>query len=219
MKRISRDSVLSILGFALAAGAFVFAVYLPQHKACAKVRDEIAASERSIRDIPLRVAELELLKADVARRQTFLTAARAGVPLDPDVHGVIHRVAELARQSDLQVSRLEPLSGTSRESYQSLPFKLTFSGPFRGVLLFLKGLESRERLFHVQRFMLRQRNGKFGATIEGDIDFVIYVDHAKSNDFSEINGSSDPTAADTREEGVEDARDAKRQARGNSNGQ
>src|SRR6185369_11807637 len=123
-------------------------------------------SERAIRDIPLRVAELELLKSDVTRRQTFLTAARTGVPFDPDVHGVIHRVAELARQSDLQVSRLEPLSATSRESFQSLPFKLTFSGPFRGALAFLKGLESRERLFHVLRFTLRQRYGKYGATIE-----------------------------------------------------
>lgn len=198
MQSLRRESVLSTLGFMLVAGVFVFAVYIPQHKAIGRVKEEIAASERSIRDVPTRVAELESLRADINRRMEFVNHARPSVPVNPDVHGVIHQVAELARNCDLQVWRLEPQTGTMHESYQSLPFKLSFSGPYRSMLEFVSGLESSERLFHTQRFTIKQKNARFGSNVDGDMDFVIYVNHAKSNDFSKNNDSSSSTPADTK---------------------
>lgn len=182
----------------LVAGVFVFAVYIPQHKAIGKVKEEIAASERSIRDVPTRVAELESLRADLTRRMEYVNQARPGVPVDPDVHGVIHQVAELARNCNLQVWRLEPQAGAMRESYQTLPFKLNISGPYRGMLEFLKGLESSERLFQVLRFTIKQKNSKFGMNVDGDMDFVIYVNYAKNSDFSKINDSSAAPSTDTK---------------------
>lgn len=196
---LRKDSILTIFGFALITGVFLFAFYLPEAKVLAKVKQEIKAVQDEVQNIPFRLAEIESLQNDVTRRKTFVSNARAWVPFDPDVHAVIHQVAELARNSDLQITRLEPRAAVAHATFQEVPFRLSFSGSFREMATFFKGLESRDRLFTVQQFTLKQKDGKAASTIEADLHFSVLIGHAEFADSAENNGSRGGGAADKRQ--------------------
>lgn len=191
-----REGLITVLGFAFVTGTFLFAFYFPGYKTAAKIKDEIKAAETSIRDIPLRVAELESLKHDHQRRKEFLEKAKVSVPEDPDVHGVIEEVAVLAKKFDLQVTRLEPLTSVPFATFQQLPFRLNFSGKFRGIASFLKGLEDKQRLFTVQEFTLKQKNGKADEIVEGEMHFSVYVSDREISDSAGNNGTPAQKSSD-----------------------
>lgn len=194
---IRRDSVLTVMGLALITGVFLFAFYLPGVKANARVMEDTRAAEESVRNIPLRVAEIEALRGDVKRRLEYLAGADTAVPVDPDVHSVIQQVAELARNSNLQITRLEPRVAVHAETYERIPFRLSFSGTFREMAAFLKGLESRERLFAIDQFTLKQKDTKNTQFVEADMDFSVFINHAEFSDFAGNDGSESREMADT----------------------
>ena len=194
---VRRDNILTITGLSLMAGVFVFAVYLPGHKACERVRGEIQAAEQSIQAIPLRLAELEKLKGDVAKRQAYLQEMQRAVPMDAAIHDVIREVSDLARQSDLQVTRLEPLKLIGYESYERFPFRLTCRGKFRSLLAFARGLEDRSRLFLVDELKLSRESKGTGEDVDGDIYFSVYRNLNDSSESDEKEKSSEVSAADT----------------------
>lgn len=185
---IPRDSILTVVGFSLITGVFLFAFYLPGLKLGAQIKADIKVAEEAIKNVPLRVAELELLQNGIAARKAYIAKAREAIPTDPDVHGVIRQVADLARNSNLQITRLEPRTAVSYASFQELPFRMSFSGPFRNVATFLKGMESRGRLFAVQEFTLKQKDERNGKPVEGDLHFSVFIDDAEIADSDGNNG-------------------------------
>ena len=191
------ESLLCMSGFTLMASVFLFAFYLPGHKASAVVRGEIANIEQSIRDIPLRVEELEQLRKEIEHREEYLARVQPAVPIDPDVHDLLDQVADLARNSSLSITRLQPLPIEIHESYQRLPFQLNFAGPYRGVVEFFKGIESGPRLFAVQKFSIRKENGKDKSAVQGDMQFSIYISHAEKPESDGNSGKTGSDLADT----------------------
>ena len=198
MKDIARrDSLVTIIGLALLAAAFVFVVYRPSQRTEISIRREIAQAERSINDIPLRVAELESLGRDVEQRMTYLASTRKLVPRDRDVHIILSQIASLAEGASLTITRLEPLAPVPRETYGVLPFRVSLSGRFPGVLQFLRGLEERSRLFTTEELTLRQTSQAAG-TVEVDLHFSAYVIRSGYVDSAGNNASSGQAAVDTR---------------------
>ena len=185
---IRRDSLVTIIGLALLAAAFVFVVYLPSQKTERAVRAEIAQAERSIGDIPLHVAELESLNREIAQRVAYLESTRQLVPHDSDMHTILSQIASLADESGLTVTRLEPLAAVSYATYDVLPFRVSLSGRFQGVLSLLRGLEAPRRLFTTDDLALRQIS-KDGDVIEVDVNFSAYVKHADQENFAGLNAS------------------------------
>jgi Tfp pilus assembly protein PilO len=194
---LRRDSILTVMGFSLITSVFLFAFYLPESKQHDQLKQEIKEAEVAVVNVPVRLAEITALQEDVARREKYLAAARKSVPIDPDVHAVVQQMAELARNSELQITRLEPKTPVMSETYQRLPFRLSFAGTFRELATFLKGLESQERLFTVQQFTIKQKDTKNTSTVEADMDFSVYIGHAESSNSTGNDGSSVPKMADT----------------------
>ena len=193
---VRRDNVLTIVGLSVISAVFVLAVYLPGHKAGARIRKEIQAAEQSIHDIPLRLAELEALQRDVDRRAAYLKQTAGLVPAMAGLHDVIQDVARSGKLAGLEVTRLEPLEPVAFKSYRGLPFRLSFRGPFRGFLEFSKGLESKSRLMSIEEISLRRQNTKDTQVIDGDIRFYVYVNDSGSLDFDENRKSADARSAD-----------------------
>jgi Tfp pilus assembly protein PilO len=197
---IHRDGILTIVGFALLTGVFLFLVYLPGHKAAIQLRREIEVTRQTIGNVPLHVAELEALQQELNEHTQFVRQARATAPVIADVHAVINQVTDLARQSDLVVTRLQPGTPEMHASYQQLPFQMSFSGPFHGVATFLKGIEDSPRLFTVQKFILKKETGKNKKSVQGDMNFSIYISDKDSSDLAENDGSRERMVADTGDE-------------------
>ena len=121
---IRRDSLITIIGLSLLVALFLFAVYLPGRQAAATVRGEIAAAERSIREIPLRIAELESLKKQINRRNDYLQQTEPLMPRAANVPTILRQVTDLAKHSDLAVTKLKAMAmnrnGSSSSPNRSL---------------------------------------------------------------------------------------------------
>lgn len=185
---LRRDSLMAIAGFTAVASTFIFVLYLPGHRDSIKVTAEIKSAEESIREIPGKLTELERLKRGISERQGYLSKMQRLMPTETGIDGVLREVSELARNAGLQINRLEPQPPIEHETYLAQPFALKFTGGFRGVMSFLRGLETRQRLFHVEEFSLKQENERSGETVEADMKFLVFSKRADLPDSSENDG-------------------------------
>lgn len=193
---LHRDSLLTMTGFTVAAATFIFALYLPGHRDSIKVKAEIKSAEDSIREIPGKLAALERLTKDIEQSRSYLTKNRRLMPTDSDVGGVLREVSDLARNAGLQINRLEPQPPVEHETYIAQPFVLKFTGGFRGVMFFLRGLETRTRLYHIEEFSLKQENERIGETVETDMKFLVFSKRMDLPDSAENDGRTAGVAAD-----------------------
>ena len=187
-----RDSVLTMLGMAILTAAFVFTIYLPEQRAAQAIKSQITDVQKSIREVSTRLAELEQLKRDIIRRRDFLRKTDQIIPSDSDLPAILGTIARLAENSEISMTRLEPLEPVQYESYRVLAFQINFVGEFRGIAAFLKGMESCQRLFTVEKLSLKSailesRNNR--KSIEGDLDFSVYIRQVKMIDTEENNAS------------------------------
>jgi Tfp pilus assembly protein PilO len=191
---VHRDCVLTISGLSLMAGIFVFAIYLPAHRACLRIRQEIAAAEQAVHEVPLRVAELDMLQQQLAKREKYLRQTATLFPEGASIHQVVQDIAHLARNSALEINRLEPLPPEQLQSYERLSFRVSFRGSFRALTTFCKGLESQTLLVAVDQIKLASESGVNAKGVQGDVVFSVYV---KFNDFSKIAENSVQIRADS----------------------
>jgi Tfp pilus assembly protein PilO len=193
---LRRDSLIAMTGFTVVASTFIFALYLPGHRDSNRVKSEIKSAEESLRDIPVKVAELDRLKKEISQRQSFLTRSQRMLPGDADIHGVLREVSDLARNAGLQVNRLEPQPLVENETYVAHPFAMKFSGGFRGVMSFLRGLETRKRLYHIEEFSMKQENERSGESVEADVKFLVFSKRTDLPDSADKNGRTASYSAD-----------------------
>lgn len=191
----SRESVLMILGVAVIAAGFAYFVYFPGQKAAGQTQREIAEAEQAIRDIPLRVAELQSLQHDLQRRRDYLHRMERQVPPAGTLHDVLRQVSQLAKDCSLSITRLEPLTPVPHETYEAVPFRIGLTGEYRNFAAFLHGLENQDRVMVVEELSLSNGEGKGRATI-GDVRFVVYAAHGDFADSADFAASPARSPAD-----------------------
>lgn len=197
---VFRDTLIALCILGVVSAVFLFGVYLPGHSRMEAIEMQTAAAEQSLRDIPIRVAELEMLDADLRERQDYLKKSVNLVPSVPDTHGTIRDVAELAHSCSLKVARLEPLSPVRFETLEALPYRLSLEGPFLKVVVFLHGLENRSRLFWIENLTISRDSRGQGESTLVEINFSTFVARTETTDRDEIDASPDERIADTRKE-------------------
>ena len=79
-RKLLGDSALTVIGVAVLSTVFLLGFYIPERRAAAGVRKEIAVIEGTIRKVPARVAELVSLKRDIEIRRKFLRRAGRWTP-------------------------------------------------------------------------------------------------------------------------------------------
>jgi Tfp pilus assembly protein PilO len=129
---VFRDTLIAFCILGVVAAVFMFGVYLPGRSRMEAIEMQTAAAEQSLRDIPIRVAELEMLDADLNERLDYLKKTADLVPSVPDTHATIRDVAELAANCSLKVARLEPLSPVRLETIEALPYRISLEGSRAG---------------------------------------------------------------------------------------
>lgn len=196
--KFQRDGLLTIVVVAALSGAFLFFFYLPERKAAQDLRAEITQLQASIKRVPIRVAELESLKREIALREDFLKKSRAWMPAKADVPAVLEQVSRLADGANLKVTRLEPKTAERAHSYHSIPFRVTFRGRFSGIAGFLRGLENHERTVTFEELTLKHDQEDRQQTSQADLHFSVYADGSEFNDSAGINDSGNESVADTR---------------------
>lgn len=186
---VRRENLLTILGLAVLVVGFLFVVYFPGRTATAKTRAEIEQAKQSIRNLPLRIAELESLKKEVARRQDFLNRTESLMPSSVDLHELLGHVAKLAEETNLNITQTKLLDPVEYGSYRAIPIQIGFQGRFSDVMQFIQGLEQQDRLCTFEDLTVESGTARNIGDVEGRVDFSVYVRRTGKSDSAENSSS------------------------------
>lgn len=185
-EKLRRDSLITIISLAVVVALFTFVIYLPGLKSKQQLNKQIASIQEEIRAIPTKVEQLEQLQKQLQQREAFITRMKKHIPTDKDTHRVLQRVAQLANSSSLTVSSLNPGEPVRYATYLRQPFTVNVSGPYKGLIQFLNGLDTDRRLFTVSNLMLTSQNGKNTGLVKGTVELSVYVLRDTESDFSDF---------------------------------
>jgi|GEM_PF-1283574 len=185
-EKLRRDSLITIISLAIVVALFTFVIYLPGLKNKQQLNKQIAAIQEEISKVPEKVQQLEELHKELDRRKAFITRLSGHIPSNRDTHQVLQRVALLANTSALTVSALNPGDPVPHETYLRQPFTLNVSGPYSGLMQFLNGLDTENRLFTVSNLTLAKQDGENKKNIKGTIELSVYVLRDNQSDFSDF---------------------------------
>jgi Tfp pilus assembly protein PilO len=192
----SKENILTIGGTMLAAGFFVFGIYLPGERACEAARREIATASQAIESMPRLIQESsDRLEQEARHREALQTFDRL-LDDEQELDVVLQRVAYLAQAAGLKLDRIQPLSAVLHQTYRVVPYQLTVTGSFRRIAEFLHGLESQTTLFAVERLQLRHEADQASDQLRADLTFSVFVKRTSFADFTEKNDSQTLTQAD-----------------------
>lgn len=185
-EKLRRDSLITIISLAVVVALFTFVIYLPGLKSKQQLNKQIASIQEEIRAIPTKVEQLELLQKELQQREAFINRMKTHIPTDKDTHRVLQRVAQLANSSSLTVSSLNPGEPVPYATYLRQPFTVNISGPYKGLIQFLNGLDTDSRLFTVSNLMLTSQNSENKKFVKGTIEMSVYVLRDTESDFSDF---------------------------------
>ncbi|MBN70181.1 type 4a pilus biogenesis protein PilO [Gimesia chilikensis] len=185
-EKLRRDSLITIISLAVVVALFTFVIYLPGLKSKQQLNKQIASIQEEIRAIPTKVEQLELLQKELQQREAFIKRMKTHIPTDKDTHRVLQRVAQLANSSSLTVSSLNPGEPVPYATYLRQPFTVNVSGPYKGLIQFLNGLDTDSRLFNVSNLMLTSQYGENTGLVKGTVELSVYVLRDTESDFSDF---------------------------------
>lgn len=185
-EKLRRDSLITIISLAVVVALFTFVIYLPGLKSKQQLNKQIASIQEEIRAIPTKVEQLELLQKELQQREAFIKRMKTHIPTDKDTHRVLQRVAQLANSSSLTVSSLNPGEPVPYATYLRQPFTVNISGPYKGLIQFLNGLDTDSRLFTVSNLMLTSQYGENKGLVKGTIELSVYVLRDTESNFSDF---------------------------------
>lgn len=185
-EKLRRDSLITIISLAVVVALFTFVIYLPGLKSKQQLNKQIASIQEEIRAIPTKVEQLELLQKELQQREAFIKRMKTHIPTDKDTHRVLQRVAQLANSSSLTVSSLNPGEPVPYATYLRQPFTVNVSGPYKGLIQFLNGLDTDSRLFNVSNLMLTSQYGENTGLVKGTVELSVYVLRDTESNFSDF---------------------------------
>ncbi len=181
MKALARhDRLIAIVGTAVLTVGFFAGVLRPGQLKAKSIQAEVSQIQSQLTSLPVQIAEREHLQARLEERREQTERLATLVPWQADVSDVLHEVAQLARHSQVTITRLEPMPQSDFESYSVLPFSLGCKGDFARVTKFLSGLETQPRLATFGEVTLIRGTDTRDRQVQASVSFSVYSRHANS---------------------------------------
>jgi len=173
-----RQNMIVGVSILLTSLLFLILVDRPVRLDVQRTHQEMKSSRALLGEIPGHVQELEELGNRIKGTREYLEAMKPLFPSEENVDQVLSTVTELGDRSALKISRLEPMSAVSLETFSVLPFRLSAQGSYEGIATFCHALEHDERLFDVDELTLSGEKEGAGGSVELELVFVTYIDRA-----------------------------------------
>ena len=181
MKAFARhDRLIAIVGTALLTVGFFVGVLRPGQLKAKSIQSEVFQTQSQLTSLPVQIAEREHLLAKLEERREQAERLATRIPLQVDVADVLHEVSQLARQSQVTITRLEPMPQNDFVSYSALPFSLGCKGEFARLTKFLSGLETQPRLVTFGEVTLTRGADSHDRQVQASVSFSVYSRHANS---------------------------------------
>ncbi len=174
------DRLIATLGTVVLTLGFITGIVRPQQLKATMIEAEITEMQRVLSTLPHQIADFERTEKQLDRWRERTRKQNDLVSSHTAVAEVLHEVAELARQSQVSITRLEPLPQQDFASYADHPFSLACKGEFGSLAKFLSGLETQPRLVTFGEVHLTRDEDSPDRQVLTNILFSVYSRHSNS---------------------------------------
>ena len=174
------DRLIATLGTVVVTLGFIVGIVRPQQGKAAAIEAEVAQMHEALSTLPHQIADRERMQEQLNHRQERTRRQHDLVSSHVAMAEVLQEVAELARQSDVVITRLEPLPQEDFASYADHPFSLTCKGEFGGLAKFVTGLETQPKLMTFGEVRLTHDPASQDRQVLANIRFSVYSRHSNS---------------------------------------
>ncbi|GIX46325.1 MAG: pilus assembly protein PilO [Candidatus Tectimicrobiota bacterium] len=140
--------MIPALWLVVAAG-YYYVVYLPNAEAIARLREQIAAKEQTLRKHQKIAAKYDAFKAKVAELDAELRRALLQLPESKEIPDLIRQISDLGVQTGLEISLLRPQAEQQKTFYAEVPITVKVVGPYHAVGQFFDALARLPRIVSV----------------------------------------------------------------------
>lgn len=147
-------------------------VFRPQNDEIAQARKEIEQKEamlEKLAETTRKTADLERANNEIA---DGIATIEARLPGTKDVEVILEQVADLARQSDLQLPKVRAQKPVPSARYMEQPLDMTIHGDFDDFYEFMLSVEKLERITRIPDMKISRSDKEDGAT---DATFTLSI--------------------------------------------
>ena len=177
---IRHDRLIGSLGTVVVTLGFIFGIVRPQQLKATAIESEMTQLQVILSTRPHHIADRDRVQEQLNHRQERTRRPHDLVSSHAAVAEVLREVAELARQSEVVITRLEPLPQEDFASYTNHPFSLAGQGEFGGLAKFLSGLETQPRLITFNEVRLARAAASPDRQVLTNIRLSVYSRHSNS---------------------------------------
>lgn len=162
MKFGLRELLLLAVLFAMPLCAWWF-VFRPVNHEINTARSEIAQKERTLEKLSVATrqsADLAKSNADVAKAISLIEAR---LPSGKEVDKILEQVANLARQSNLEIPKVKAQKQVAASKFMEQPLEMTIVGDFDNFYAFLLKMEQLDRVTRLLNLKLARQDKGDGA--------------------------------------------------------
>lgn len=174
MKFGLREAIFFLVLIAMPVAAFWF-VFKPQNEEIAEARKEIRHKEMMLD----KLSEATRLSADLERANSEIsdriTTIESRLPSNKEVEVILEQVAEIARSSRLDLTRVKTSRPVPSSRYMEQPLEMTISGNFDNFYSFLLKVEQLDRITRMPDVQIKKIEAIDGS-MEASFTLSIYFE-------------------------------------------
>lgn len=174
MKFGLRELMLMAVLLAMPVCAWWF-VFSPVNNEINTARSEIAQKERTLEKLGVATkqsADLARSNAEVAKA---ISVIEARLPTGKEVDKILEQVANLARQSSLEIPKVKAQKPVAASKFMEQPLEMTIVGDFDNFYAFLLKLEQLDRVTRLLNLKLARQDKGDGA-MQAQFTLSIYFE-------------------------------------------
>lgn len=172
----TREAIFLGVLMAMPASSYWF-VFKPQNQEIAEAREEINHKELMLEQLDKATAQTENLSASNQELSDAIELVESRLPGTKEVEVVLEQVAELARQSKLDLNRVKAGKPVAAARYMEQPLDMEIKGDFDDFYTFLLAVERLERITRMGELELK-RDEKDDGVMNAKFTLSIYFEPA-----------------------------------------
>ncbi len=155
----------------LSLAAFYFLYWVGQDANLGGLKIQVEQQEASRREKQRVAADLPTFERELGRLGDELAAARKLLPDAADVPQFLAQLGTHAHDVGMRIKRFEPGNEVMHEFYAAIPFRLSVSGTYHEIAMFIDRIGGIERIVNVSNLVMKEPASQSDrALVQGTFD-------------------------------------------------
>jgi Tfp pilus assembly protein PilO len=174
LKRLPTDTVVTLVLLGTAVATAAVGVYLPQARALAGVRSDIATRTLAMESDARVAATVPVMAKQVEEMKKRYQGFDRKMPKQKELAGFLTELSRILGSQRLATRDYRPGDPRKERFYHTLPIIMKLEGPYLSLTSFLRQIDGMERLARIQMLKVQKDPKKKGQDLDIELQMNIY---------------------------------------------